>query len=365
MTSLTEPTAADRDQVLITEPDGYSPLALALYARVGQVVCQPPAATTDQPPPALEPETAEESASKTACGTASLQASTVCSSGAELRPQDVTVLVVRLGRYLSAEYLAQFPRLRFVVSPTTGLNHIDLSACSTRGIEVISLKGEAAFLDSITATSELALGLLLALLRRIPEAHQHTTLDLSWNRDLFCARMLSRMTVGILGLGRLGRQMAKMCHGLGMTVLACDPHVDAAAFTAAGTEAVSLSDLAARSDVVSLHVDYRPENDAMINAAFLAQCRPGTLLVNTARGELCDEEALAAALDSGHLGGLATDVLRNEQSGAVLAEHPLVQRARQGLNVIITPHIGGCCADAMRETEDFAARKLLNRLGRA
>lgn len=321
MTRLTEPA-----QVLVTESAGYSVLALQEYRRAGEVVRE----DTDE--------------------------------AAALRPETVGVAVVRLGQFIGTTFLDRFPSLRFVVSPTTGLNHIDLDACSTRGIEVISLKGETAFLDSITGTSELALGLMLALLRHIPASHQHTTGEFGWDRDLFCARMLSRMTVGIIGLGRLGRQMAKMCHGLGMKVLACDPHLGNADFVIAEAKRVSLLELAAQSDVVSLHADYRKENDGMIDAKFIAACRPGTLLVNTARGELCDETALAGALDTGHLGGLATDVLRNEQSGRELAKHPFVKRARQGMNVIVTPHIGGCCADAMRETEEFTARKLLSRL---
>lgn len=321
MTRLTKPA-----QVLLTESAGYSELALQEYRRAGEVVRE---------------DTAEATA---------------------LDPDRVGVAVVRLGQFIDRAFLGRFPNLRFVVSPTTGLNHIDLESCRAREIEVISLKGEAAFLDSITATSELAVGLMLGLLRRIPEAHQHTTVDLGWNRDIFCARMVSRMTVGLIGLGRLGRQMARMCNGLGMTVIACDPEVKDDVFVLAGATRVALHELAARSDIVSLHADYRRENDAMINADFLASCRPGTLLVNTARGELCDEAALAAALDSGRLGGLATDVLRDEQSGRELAKHPFVKRARQGMNVIVTPHLGGCCADAMRETEVFTAHKLLNRL---
>lgn len=314
------------DQVFLTEPKGHCERALEHYRRVGEVIR---AGMPDE---------------------------------IRMRAEDVTVLVIRLGQFIDSTFLGRFPRLRFIVSPTTGLNHIDHTACAARGIEIISLKGESAFLDSVTATSELALGLMLALLRRIPAAHQSVTTDLVWNRDLFCSRMLSRMTVGLVGLGRLGRQMARMCHGLGMRIIACDPHVTDNVFATAGAERVTLEDLARQSDVISLHVDHRRENDGMINATFLSQCRPGTLLINTARGELCDEAALTAALDSGRLGGLATDVLRNEQSGAVLAEHPFVTRARHGMNILITPHLGGCCADAMRETEEFAARKLLTRL---
>jgi D-3-phosphoglycerate dehydrogenase len=311
---------------LLTEPEGYSEAALQLYSRAG----------------------------------CTIRAGTPEYEG--LSPKDVTTIVIRLGRYIDGTYLSQFPRLRFIVSPTTGLNHIDHAACSARGIEIISLKGETAFLDSITATSELALGLMMALVRHIPAAHHSVTADMLWNRDLFCARMLSRMTVGVIGFGRLGRQMARICSGTGMRVIACDPYVHNDVFTAAGVSRTSLEELAENSDVISIHVDYRPENDGMIDAAFLSHCRPGTLMINTARGELCDEEAVAAALDSGTLGGLATDVLRDEQSRAALAEHPFVVRARKGMNILITPHLGGCCTDAMRETEEFAARKLLDRL---
>ena len=148
-------------------------------------------------------------------------------------------------------------------------------------------------------------------------------------------------------MGRLGRQMARMCQGHQNARAGLRSASDDAVFTTAAVQRVSLHELASQSDVITIHADYRPENDGMIGANFLAFCRPGTLLVNTARGELCDEHALAAALDSGTLGGLAADVLRDEQSGVALAEHPFVRRARQGMNVILTPHLGGCCADAM------------------
>lgn len=319
-------THPEKDQIFLTEPQGYCEAALEHYRRIGEVICA---------------GTPEED---------------------RLVERNVTVLVVRLGHLIGATFICRFPRLRFIVSPTTGLTHIDQEACLARGIEIISLKGETGFLDSVTATSELALGLMLSLLRRIPAAHHSVTADLIWNRDLFCSRMLSRATVGVVGLGRLGRQMARMCEGLGMRIIACDPHVGDEVFSAAGAERVTLEDLASQSDVISLHVDYRRENDAMIDAEFLSLCRPGTLLVNTARGELCDENALGAALDSGRLGGLATDVLRGEGGEAFLAKHPLVARARRGMNILITPHLGGCCADAMRETEQFVASKLLARL---
>jgi D-3-phosphoglycerate dehydrogenase len=320
-------TQPEVDQIFLTEPEAYSELALQEYRRVGEII---------------RAGTSEESL--------------LCTN-------NVIVLVVRLAHHIDGAFMDRFPRLQYIVSPTTGLNHIDGEACRARGIEIVSLRGEAAFLDAISATSELALGLMLALLRRIPAAHESVAVQLEWDRDRFCARMLSRMTVGIIGLGRLGRQMARMCNGIGARVLACDPHLDDSVFTNAGAQRGTLRELAAQSDVITLHADYRPENDSMVGAEFLASCRRGALLINTARGELCDEHAVAAALDSGGLGGLATDVLRDERCGADLAGHPFVERARRGMNVILTPHLGGCCADAMRETEEFAARKLLARLG--
>ena len=317
-------THPEANQVFLTEPEGHCEAALEEYRRIGEVI---------------RAGTPEER---------------------RLIEGSVAVTVIRLGHLIGKPFIDRFPRLRFIVSPTTGLNHIDQKACAERGIEVVSLKGEAVFLDSVTATSELALGLMLALFRRIPSAHRSVTMDLVWNRDVFCSRMLSRATLGIIGLGRLGRQMARMCRGLGMRVIACDPYLNHDAFTTAEADRVTLEELASQSDVISLHADYRRENDGMIDAKFLSHCRPGTMLINTARGELCDEDALAAALDSGTLGGLAADVLRDEGTETFLDKHPLVTRARQGMNVLMTPHLGGCCADAMRETERFVAGKLLS-----
>lgn len=311
------------ERILILEPEGYSPAALARYAELGPVFRHGHA------PGVL--------------------------------PEEVTVLVVRLAHHLNAERLARYPRLRAVVSPTTGLNHIDLKTCESRGIEVVSLRGETAFLESVTATAEHALALMLALVRRIPAAHAAVVDEDRWARDDFCARDLSCLTLGIIGFGRLGRRVAGYGHALGMTVLACDPH---ATISGAGVESVPLDDLLARSDVVTLHADCRSENRHLLGVEAFGRMRGGAWFVNTARGELVDESALVAALERGQLAGAAVDVLDGEAALSAPSESPLVRYARGRDNVIITPHVGGCTSDSMRKTEVFCAEKLARVLGR-
>ena len=262
---------------------------------------------------------------------------------------EVDAACAPLGTPMDSERLERFPKLRAILSNTTGIAHIDIDAAAKRGIEVISLVDEQAFLAGITATAEHAVGLMLALWRRIPWSYS-TVLVGDWNRfDHGAPRMLSRMSLGIVGLGRLGRRMARYGAAFGMTVRYFDPHVD----DADGPERCgTLTELIAASDVVSLHAPATAGTRHMIGEAELAAFRPEAILVNTARGELVDEAALVAALRDGRLAGAATDVLDGEFApGFSPLQHPLVEYARRHDNLLITPHIGGSTRDAWRETQ--------------
>ena len=264
---------------------------------------------------------------------------------------DHEVLWIRLRHRIDAEIMDAAPRLRFIVTPTTGLNHIDLDAAEARGIEILSLKGRTTFLRRVSATAEHTLALMLALLRHVPRATAHVTAG-GWNRDLFRGSELDGKTVGIVGLGRLGRLVTGYLRVFGCRLLACDKEDVAAEPDMA---LVSLETLLAESDIVSLHASYS-EADAGFFDRFSAM-KPGALFINTARGELVDEAALLAALRSGHLGGAALDVLSGEDARG-MAEHPLVAYARTHDNLIITPHIGGCTFESMTKTEEHMAQIL-------
>ncbi|HKC25359.1 MAG TPA: NAD(P)-dependent oxidoreductase [Thermoanaerobaculia bacterium] len=273
---------------------------------------------------------------------------------------EADVLWVRLGYRVDAELLAAAPRLRAIVTPTTGLNHVDLEAARERGIAVLTLRGQTDFLRDVRATAEHTILLMLALLRHFPEAVRHVN-DGGWNRDLFRGRELHGATVGLVGFGRLGRLVARTLLAFGSRVLASDPHVPPAA-APEGVALVPLHELLRRADIVSLHASLGDESRGFFGFPEIGAMRRGALLVNTARGELVDEYAVLAALEGGRLGGAALDVLADEDPRG-MAHHPLVAYAREHPNLIVTPHVGGCTLESMEKTEVFMAETLVAHLG--
>ena len=270
------------------------------------------------------------------------------------------VLWVRLRHRIDAAVMNAAPRLKFIATPTTGLNHIDLAEAERRDIQVLSLRGETEFLKDVRATAEHTVGLLLALLRHTAAATA-STLYGEWNRDLFKGGELYGKTAGVIGYGRLGRLVAHYLSAFGMRVLACDPHVDPTT-AAPGVEFVSLRHLLQESDVVTLHVNLCAETTGFFGSAEFAAMKRGAWFVNTARGELVDETALLAVLENGHLAGAALDVLGDERATG-MGDHPLIDYARRHANLLITPHIGGCTKESMEKTELFLADKLCRAVG--
>ncbi|MEO8592822.1 MAG: NAD(P)-dependent oxidoreductase [Candidatus Solibacter sp.] len=266
------------------------------------------------------------------------------------------VLWVRLRHRIDERLIERGSRLRVVVSPTTGLDHIDTEALARRGIELLSLRGETEFLRDVRATAEHTIGLMLGLLRHIPQASRDV-LSGGWRRDAFKGRELFGKTVGIVGYGRLGRIVAQYLRAFSVRVLVADPKSEPGPIDD-GITSVGLGYLLAESDVVSLHVDLRADTRRFFTALHFGQMKAGSCFINTARGELIDEGALLASLKSGRLAGAALDVLCNEDS-AGMRDHPVVEYARQHDNVIITPHLGGCTHESLPKAERFLAKRLL------
>jgi len=265
------------------------------------------------------------------------------------------VLVVRLGVQVDKQVLTAGADLRVVATPTTGLDHIDLPAAQERGIAVLSLKGERAFLEQVYATAEHTFALLLCLVRRIPAAFEAVQ-RYEWRRDLYRGRELSGKTLGIVGCGRLGSMVARYGAAFGMQVLVYDPyqpHIPDGAVLCP-----TLAELLAECDVVSVHVPLNPETEDMFSAEQFSLLRPGAILINTARGAVLDETALLQALESGRLAGAALDVLDNEYDLGLGASNPLIEYTRLHYNLIITPHIGGATQETIEKADMFIARKI-------
>lgn len=271
---------------------------------------------------------------------------------------DVKALVVRLGVRVDSELLSWAPGLTLVATSTTGLDHVDQKACANRGVEVISLRGETEALAGVTATSEHTVGLMIALIRKTVRAHQDV-LQGSWNRMGFVGRELSALTLGVVGVGRLGRQVVGYAKSLGMRVVGSDPHVGDHVFHELGIPQLGLLELVERSDVVSLHVTYSPQTRGLIGRYELSRMKPGALLVNTSRGGLVDEMALLELLKAGHLGGAALDVLAGEEGFGESPAHPMIEYARAGGNVVLTPHVGGCTVESMEKAEELLAERVV------
>jgi D-3-phosphoglycerate dehydrogenase len=255
-----------------------------------------------------------------------------------------------LGFTFDAAKMDRCPKLRAILTNTTGVPHVDMAAAAQRGIQVFSLKDEQAFLDTITPTAEHTFGLMLALTRNLPRGFEAVKAGV-WNRfDHGGRAMLSRLSLGIVGLGRLGRKVARYGDAFGMTVKYYDPYVEVP--TGGPARCATLAELVAASDVVTLHAPANDETADLISADVMAQFRPHAVFINTARAELVDEAALLAALEDGRLAGAAVDVLRGEYAQTFdPSTHPLVQYARSHDNLIITPHIGGSTQDAWSETQ--------------
>ncbi len=264
------------------------------------------------------------------------------------------LLWVRLRSRIDQNMLAAAPKLRVVATPTTGLTHIDLQAARERGIAVLSLRGETDFLRTVRATAELTIGLMLSLLRKLPVAMSHATSE-KWDRDQFRGRELFGSTVGLIGLGRLGQLVARYLEGFEANVLAYDPYVDRSKLPS-NVRLCSLNELLVQADLVSLHASLTEETEGFFGAPQFAAMRPGSLFVNTARGELVDEPALLSALTNGPLAGAALDVIASEHT--MSPGHPLLEYARRQNNLLVTPHIGGCTVNSMERTEVFLAGKV-------
>jgi phosphoglycerate dehydrogenase-like enzyme len=240
--------------------------------------------------------------------------------------------------------LEQLPDVRVIAQTGNHAYHIDFAAAAERGIVIGRATGGFSH-----GAAELALGLAMAVMRRIPSADAAMKRG-EWPRPM--TRVLHGKTIGILGLGRIGRHVAKIANAFGMRVLAWSPRLTAETAQASGAQRFELDDLLRQSDVVSIHLTLAPEVRGLIDARRLGLMKRSAFLVNTARGPIVDETALVAALREGRIAGAGLDVFDVEPlpAGHELARLP---------NVVLTPHIGWPTDEAYADFANAAADVLL------
>ncbi len=245
---------------------------------------------------------------------------------------DADALVVRSAVQVDDALMAQAPKLRVIGRAGVGVDNIDAEAATRRGIVVMNTPGANA-----VAVAELTIGLMLALARKVPAANASMHAG-KWEKKSLQGAELRGKTLGILGLGRVGLEVAKRARGFGLEIVGSDPFVSAAVARENGIKLVALDELIAGSDYITLHVGLTPQTAEVINAKSLAAMKKGVRIINCARGELVNDAALVAALKSGQVAGAALDVF---------VEEPANNTPYAALdNVILTPHIAGSTAEA-------------------
>lgn len=255
--------------------------------------------------------------------------------------------------FLGEAALSSASKLRAICTASTGLTHIDIPYCSSRGIEIISLREERELLKSLPSTAELALGLTLNALRNIIPSSLDVKLG-NWDYRVWMGSQLRGQAVGVIGLGRLGTMYAKMVHSLGSEVYYFDPFVDDSTFA---KKVDSLEELFSVCRVVSLHAHVTEESKSIISSSILKSAKPDLILINTARGELVEEEAVLNFIRSNPNSGYFTDVLANEHLGPF--ESPVVAESKLNARVVVTPHVGGMTHEGQRLAYSHASKLLL------
>jgi D-3-phosphoglycerate dehydrogenase len=260
-------------------------------------------------------------------------------------------VVVRSGTRITAELLEDPGHLRAIVRAGVGVDNIDVAAATRKGIVVMNTPG-----GNTISTAEHTLTLLLALARHVPAADASVHQG-KWERSRFIGTQLAGKVLGVIGLGRIGREVARRAAGLDMKVIGYDPFLSPDRAGQLGIEALSsLEELLPRCDFLTVHTPLTAETRDLIGARQLAKMKRGARVLNCARGGIIAEEALAEALASGHIAGAALDVFVQEPPG----DHPLLKLP----NVVATPHLGASTVEAQESVSLEAAQLLIDFLTR-
>jgi D-3-phosphoglycerate dehydrogenase len=250
---------------------------------------------------------------------------------------DAVALLVRSETKVTRKVIESAPKLRVVGRAGVGVDNVDVEAATQHGVVVMNTPG-----GNTVTTAELSFAMLLALARKVPQAYTSMTAG-KWDRKLFQGMELLGKTLGILGMGRIGSEVAKRALVFGMRVIAYDPYLTAERARTLGVEfADSVDDVYRVADFITVHMPVTPETKHMLNAAAFAKMKPGVRLVNCARGEIISENDLLAALESGKVAGAALDVFAVEP---LPADHPY----RKQPNMILTPHLGASTQEAQEK----------------
>ena len=266
-----------------------------------------------------------------------------------LLEKDINVIVCNPNHqnYKIDEELLNGTQVNIINSCSTGLNHIDLEYCKKNNIKIQCHKNDYELINQLPSTSELAFGLMLSLLRNIPECNNHVS-GYYWDYTQFMGRQVKDLKIGIIGYGRLGKMMEGYCKSFGAKTFIYDPYVN--------ISQTSLEVMFKKCDVISLHVHVTDETKYMINQKLLGLSKKGLYLVNTSRGEIVNEEDIVQSLNNKNLLGYGTDVIEDEFGN--LKNSPIIKAMNKGENIIVTPHVGGMTIEGQTKAYKWSINKL-------
>jgi D-3-phosphoglycerate dehydrogenase len=264
----------------------------------------------------------------------------------------VSAIYSRFSKNLSKKFLSQFKNLKIIISPTTGLNHIDVKYCYKNSIKIINLKKNNYKLKKVTSTSEMALSMILAGVRELPYYYKNN-FKLS-ERYKYEILQFKNYTVGIIGCGRIGKKLFNDLKYLKFNVFFYD--INKKMKNDAGY--LNLKKLLKVSDVISLNLNYTSENINFFNKRLFNQCKKKLIFANTARGEVVNEIDLLNFLKKNKLSSAYLDVIKDETTN--YKKNILYKYSRRSNNLFITPHLGGSTKDALKDTEDIVLQQLMN-----
>lgn len=264
-------------------------------------------------------------------------------------------LLVGLNIHFDADLLVHAHKLKFIATPTTGLTHLDIEFLKRKNVEIISLKDEQEFLKNITSTAEHAWLLLMSCARGINHQLQKTQ-AFNWDRYSNMGHQVKGKTLGIIGLGRVGRMVANYGKAFGMFTSYYDPFVTTVDFDKEN----DLNNLLASSDFIVMAASYHAKNKHLISSDEINKVKRSACLINIARGELIDTAAILQSLKERKISKVALDVIEDESSASIDRFHnsALLRYAKYDHNLIITPHVGGATIEAREITNNYIISKI-------
>ena len=251
--------------------------------------------------------------------------------------------------------LLEETNVKIINSCSTGLNHIDLDYCSENNIEIQCHKNDYELINQLPSTSELAFGLMMCLLRKIPHSQKHVS-EYNWDYTQFMGRQIKDLKIGIIGYGRLGRMMYDFCNAFGANMYIYDPYISEFGYGNIKDKLCSLEHMFTECDVISLHVHVTDETKYMIDKKLLGYVKKNLYIINTSRGEVVNENDIVQGLKSGTIAGYGADVVEDEFSD--LTKSPIIKAMNDGENIIITPHVGGMTIEGQTKAYKWSINKL-------